>query len=273
MQRHCKLNLLLHIILIFLAAVTGELFCSTVKVVQHNDGQWQLLVDDQPYIIKGVCYNFWVIGDDPDAGTLRDWSILDLNGNGKNDVAYDSWVDTNQNNIQDQDEKVIGDWQLLKEMGCNTIRVYQTPTDNKRVIGLADKLTFGHPPNKKLLRDLYERFGIRVIIGHFFGEWAIGSGATWDKGTDYSDPKQRENLLECIKIMVNEHKNEPYTLLWMIGNENFNPLDHDNAEKNVPAFLSLVNEVAELIHSLDPTHPVALCNYGQRNLTEIKEFA
>ncbi|MDD5703947.1 MAG: glycoside hydrolase family 2 TIM barrel-domain containing protein, partial [Dehalococcoidales bacterium] len=202
--------------------------CSTVKVVQHDDGQWQLLVDNQPYIIKGVCYNFWVIGDDPDAGTLRDWSILDLDNNGKNDVAYDSWVDSNKNNIQDPDEKTIGDWQLLKEMGCNTIRAYQLPTDDKRVINLADKVTFGHPPNKKLLRDLYEQYGIRVIIGHFFGEWTIGSGATWDKGTDYSDPKQRKNLLDCVKVMVNEHKNEPYTLLWMIGNENFNPLDHDN---------------------------------------------
>ena len=224
-----------------------------------------------------MVYNFTVVGDDPNVASLRDWSILDLNHNGKVDVAYDSWVDLNKNNLQDADEKPVGDWQLLKDMGCNTIRVYQMPTADARLREIyknpGDKLTFFHPSNKELFRDLYARFGIRVIIGHYLGEWTIGSGAEWQAGTDYRDPVQRKRLLDCIRVMVEEHKDEPYTLMWMLGNENFNPYDHDNAEKEVEAFLTLVNEAAKLIHKLDPDHPVGLCNWQRAHLRDIGRFA
>ena len=149
------------------------------------------------------------------------------------------------------------------------------PSDDKRVSHLYDssgKITFGHAPNKKLFRDLFENYGIRVVVGHFFGEWTIGSGANWEDGTDYTDPVQRKNLLNGIRVMVEEHKDESYTLMWMIGNENFTPMDYDNAEKNVESFLSLVNEAAKLIKELDPNHPVAICNWAQAYIKEIAEF-
>ena len=204
-----------------------------VEVIKNGAGKWEMRVDGSPYFIKGVVFSFSVIGDDPDQQTLRDWSILDLDGNGKNDVAYDSWVDANLNNIQDSDENPVGDWQLLKEMGANTIRIYQMPSSDDRIndhyFYPGARLTFVHPPNKKLYRDLQERFGIMVIVGHFFGEWGIGSKAKWeDGGTDYTDPKQRANLLMNIRVMVEEHKDEPYTLMWLLGNENFSPHDHDH---------------------------------------------
>lgn len=247
-----------------------------VTLARPAPGQWELQVDGQPYFIKGEVFSFSVVGDDPDQGTLRDWSILDLDQNGRNDVAYDSWVDANANNIQDPEEPRKGDWQLLKEMGCNTIRIYQMPSADARLETLyrypGARLTFFHPPNKELFRDLARRFGIMTIVGHFFGEWTIGSGADWERGTDYTDPVQRANLLTAIRVMVEEHKDEPYTLLWLLGNENFNPYDHDNAEVQVEAFLTLVNEAAELIHALDPRHPVALCNWDVRHLKDIARF-
>lgn len=247
-----------------------------VKVVKHGVGQWELIVDRKPYFVKGVVYNVWTVGDDPRAGTLRDWSILDTDKNSRVDVAYDSWVDKNGNNVQDADEPAIGDWQLLKEMGANTIRVYQMPSADSRIAPLyvypSARLTYVHPPNKELFRDLYRRYGIMVIVGHFFGEWTTGSGATWDKGTDFTDPQQRKNLLMGIRVMVEEHRNEPYTLMWMIGNENFNPWDHDNAETQVPAFLTLVNEAAILIHKLDPHHPVGLCNLNDQHIEEMQKY-
>jgi beta-glucuronidase len=248
-----------------------------VEVKKHGAGQWELLVDGKPYFIKGVVYNFTVVGDDPNTATQRDWSVLDLNRNGRNDLVYDSWVDKNFNNVQDIDEPAVGDWQLLKDMGVNTIRVYQMPSRDERIRDLYNdknlKLTFDHPPNKEIFRELTERYGIRVIIGHFFGEWTIGSGADWDTGVDYADPQQRRNLLKNIQVMVEEHKDEPYTLLWLLGNENFMPHDHDNAEKNPEAFLTLVNEAARLIHKLDPHHPVALCNWDIDHLEDIARIA
>ncbi|MCK4917501.1 MAG: hypothetical protein KAS51_04750 [Candidatus Omnitrophica bacterium] len=265
-------NVGIGILMILFAIEQGYCASDVVKVVQHGPGKWQLMVNDNPYFIKGMVSNYTVVGDDPNNNTWRDWAILDINNNGKIDVAYDSWVDKNYNNIQDEDELAIGDWQLLKDMGCNTLRIYQMPSDDKRINHLyndSGKVTFNHPPNKKLFRELYENYGIRVVVGHFFGEWTIGSGANWEDGTDYTDPQQRKNLLECIRVMVEEHKDEPYTLMWMIGNENFTPMDHDNAEKNVEAFLSLVNEAAKLIKKLDPNHPVALCNWAQSYIKEI----
>lgn len=249
---------------------------SKVEVKKHGPGRWELLVDGKPFFIKGVVYTVIVVGDDPNTGTQRDWATLDLNKNRKNDAAYDSWVDKNRNNIQDPDEPAVGDWQLLKDMGGNTIRVYQMPSADPRLKDTfnndSSRLQYEHAPNKDIFRDLYRRYGIRVIVGHFFGEWTLGSGASWDKGTDYTDPVQRRRLLECVRVMVEEHKNEPYTLLWLLGNENFNPYDHDNAETQVQAFLSLNNEAAQLIHKLDPNHPVALCNWHLDKLADIARY-
>lgn len=248
-----------------------------VSVVHHGKGKWELLVNNSPYFIKGVVYGFSVVGDDPNVENMRDWSVLDLNQNGKNDLAYDSWVDKNLNNIQDGDEPAVGDWQLLKDLGANTIRIYQMPSDDERIRPFYQskglKLTFGHPPDKEIFRDLYSRYGIMVTIGHFFGEWSIGSGAKAGLGTDYTDPQQRKNLLEGIRVMVEEHKDEPYTLMWVIGNENFNPSNMDNAEKQVEAFLTLVNEATQLIHQLDPNHPVVFCNWHTDKLEDIARFA
>ena len=239
---------------------------------------WRLMVDGRPYVVRGVVYNFSVVGDDPANSTLRDWMYLDINDNGRNDVAYDSWVDVDKDNEQDPDEPAVGDWRLLKEMGVNTIRVYQLPSKDPRVMPLYTikdhRLTFGHAPNKELLRELFRDFGIRVIVGHFFGEWTIGSGATPpDEKADFTNPRHRQNILTAVKVMVEEHKDEPYVLMWMLGNENFNPYDLDNAEDEVEAFLSLVNEAAQLIHRLDPRHPVALCNWGMSNIEDIARFA
>ena len=55
-----------------------------------------------------------------------DWMGADENKNGKNDVGFDAWVDKNRNGKQDPDEPSVGDFQLLQEMGCNSIRVLNT---------------------------------------------------------------------------------------------------------------------------------------------------
>ena len=107
------------IVILMILVLVEKGYCASdvVKVVQHGPGQWQLMVNDKPYFIKGMVYNYTVVGDDPNVQTLRDWAIVDINNNGKIDVAYDSWVDKNYNNIQDEDELAVGDWQLMKDMG------------------------------------------------------------------------------------------------------------------------------------------------------------
>jgi len=213
-----------------------------VKLLQYKDKSWQLLVDGKPYIIKGVAYEPGKVGQSPDQGTLEDWMQQDANRNNKVDAPYDAWVDANKNNVQDPDEKAVGDFHLLWKMGANTIRIYH------------------HASNKPLLQDLYKNYGIMVLMGDFMGAYAIGSGASWYKGTDYSDPAQQENMLNSIKEMVNEHKNEPYVLMWVLGNEN-NYGVANNAKKDPLSYYKFVNKAAELIKSIDPhKRPIAICN-------------
>jgi len=210
-----------------------------VDIVKYENGHWQLRVEGKPYIIKGIAYSPTKIGQSPDSGTLQDWMQEDENNNGRADGPYDSWVDKNWNNVQDSNEPVVGDFQLLKEMGCNTMRLYH------------------HASNKALLRDLYDRFGIMIIMGDLLGAYTVGSGANWYEGTDYLNPEHRKNMLESVRKMVEDFKDEPYVLFWMLGNEN-NYGVANNARKNPQAYYSFVNEAAKMIKSIDRDHPVAV---------------
>lgn len=220
----------------------------TVQFIQYENGHWRLLVDGKPYFIKGVVYEPVKVGDRLNASNL--WMTYDTNHNGKLDTAYESWVDQNLNNRRDKKEAVVGDFQLLKEMGCNTIRIY-------------------HPSNikKEVFRDLFNRFGIRVMMGNFLGAYTWGSGAAWKDGTDYTDSIQRQKMKEDVKKMVLEFKDEPYMLFWMLGNENDvagsyenSTFNNTNARRVPEVYATFVNEVAKMVHELDPNHPVGISN-------------
>ncbi|MDP2939500.1 MAG: glycoside hydrolase family 2 TIM barrel-domain containing protein [Candidatus Omnitrophota bacterium] len=217
-----------------------------VKLVQYQNNHWQMMVDGKPYVIKGITYAPTKVCQSPDNATLKNWMEEDTDRNNKIDGPYDSWVDKNLNNTQDKDEPTIGDFKLLKEMGVNTIRLYYRPEANFKI-------------NKELLRELYNNYGIRVIMGDFLGKYAIGSGASWYEGTDYSNPKHQENMLNSIKNMVNEFKHEPYILFWLLGNEN-NYGVACNADKKPKDFYAFANSVAKWIKSVDSDHPVAITN-------------
>lgn len=232
-----------------------------VQLLQYQNGQWQMLVEGKPYFIQGVVYEPVKVGDKLTKANL--WMDYDFNNNAKPDTAYDSWVDKNSNNIQDKDEPTVGDFELLKEMSCNTIRIY-------------------HPLNikKEILRDLYGSFGIRVMMGNFLGAYTWGSGAIWEKGTDYTDPMQRKNMLEDLKKMILEFKDEPYILFWILGNENDmqgsyenSTFNNTNARLYPEAYAKFVNEAAKMIHKLDPNHPVGISNGSLRLMKYYNKYS
>lgn len=214
-----------------------------VRLVQYKNDDWQLLVEDKPYIIKGITYAPTKAGQSPDEGTLGNWMEEDFNKNDKQDGPYDAFVDKNKNNLQDEDELAVGDFKLMQDMGVNTIRLYHHPLK----------------PNKELLRDLYKTYGIRVIMGDFLGKYALGSGASWNPGTDYNNKEHRKNMIESVKAMVNEFKDEPYILFWLLGNENVYGYAC-NANEQPETFFKFANEVAGIIKSIDREHPVAICS-------------
>ena len=214
------------------------------KLVKHKNGDWQMVVEGKPFMIKGITYDPTKIGESPDKGTMENWTTQDTNNNGIIDSPYETWIDANKNNVQDEDEPIVGDFQLMKEMGVNCIRLYKQPFER----------------NKELLRKMHQEHGIYVVIGDFLGKYALGSGASWEEGTDYDNPEHKENMLNSVRKMVEDFKDEPYIIMWLLGNENVYGLGC-NADKKPESFFKFANEAAKLIKSLDPQNrPVGIAS-------------
>ncbi len=218
-----------------------------VRLVQYENSHWRLLVDGTPWVVRGLTFQPSQVGETPDEGSLRDWMTTDRNGNSRID-AFDTFVDANGNNRQDAGEPVIGDFALLRDMGVNTLRLYH------------------HASNKHLLRQLHREYGLMFMLGDFVGMYTVGSGATWEEGTDYLNLEQRKRMTESVKQLVREHKDEPYVLMWVLGNENNYGGVHGivggvgNAGKYPREYYRFLNELATWIHGEDPDHPVAIAN-------------
>ncbi len=245
--------------------VTKKRGSGRVKLVKYNDKYWKLFVDGKPFVVKGVTYTSTTVGESAHALNLRPWMTLDDNHNGKHDGMFDSWIDKNGNNKQDPDEPVIGDAQLLKDMGANAIRVYH-----------GVDFTGNYNPteyDKDLMRTLNKDYGIYFVVGDFLGAYTIGSQADWDLGTDYTSKRQKERMMAVVRDMVMDHKDEPYVLMWLLGNENQHPYTHTNANKNPEAYARFVNEVAKMIHEIDPNHPVMVGNLYTSGLKELATYA
>ncbi|MDD4939515.1 MAG: hypothetical protein PHE18_01670 [Candidatus Omnitrophica bacterium] len=150
----------------------------------------------------------------------------------------------------------ITDGKLMKDMGANTVRLYRVPTDTQET--------------KKVIRDLYQLYGIRTILGHWLGFWEYPCPF-------YADKTFRDRIKKEVLDMVALYKDEPGVLMWILGNENnyscfgrVNPWSSDEIDKETDLqkknqlrariYYSFVNELAREIHKIDPLHPVALGN-------------
>ena len=77
-------------------------------------------------------------------------------------------------------------------------------------------------------------------------------------------------MLSSVEDMVNEYKNEPYVLMWVLGNENnygtvgvmgVSAGTGCNVKKDIEAYYKFVNRCAKRIKELDTQQrPVAICN-------------
>ena len=263
MKRECFLTLVL--VLLVWAAWCAPSCAAVVKTHKSAQG-WELLVDGKPFFIHGMCYFPDTIGESPDDNTRRNWEMVDDDHDGRNDFGYETWVDANRNNKQDPGEKAIGDFELMRDMGVNTIRVYHHVSDDPalQALNLRSSKTLNYPPEaeKKILRELYKKFGIMTAMGDFLGAYTVSTGTSWDVGTDYTDPVQRANMLRSVEDMVKQYKDEPFVLMWSLGNENNLPFSHTQAGHQQEAYAKFVNDAAALIKKFDKNHPVAVCNGG-----------
>jgi len=233
-----------------------------VKTQKTSQG-WELLVNGKPFLVHGMCYFPDTIGESPDDNTRRNWEMVDDDHDGRNDFAYQTWVDTNRSNIRNSNEKDTGDFELMRQMGVNAIRIYNHVSDDPylQTLNTASSKTNNYPPQaeKKILRQLYLKFGIMTAMGDLLGAYTVSTGADWKTGTNYTDPLQRANMLKSVEDMVRWHKDEPYVLMWVLGNENDLPYPHTNAGSQPEAYARFVNEAAALIKKIDNNHhPVAI---------------
>lgn len=142
---------------------------------------------------------------------------------------------------------------LLKNMGVNTIRQYT-----------------GIQP--KWITYIYQKYGIYTMLNHSFGRYGLTINGVWTPNTNYSNAATKELLLKEAKEMVEEYKNTPGLLLFLLGNENNYGLFWDGAEtEDIPLedrkstirakdMYALFNEAIVEMKNIDKNHPMAICN-------------
>jgi len=116
-------------------------------------------------------------------------------------------------------DNLKNDLALMKEAGINTIRVYS-------------------PITEKVVLDQIHEAGLKVIIG--FG---------------YNQDGKFDILSGTFADYVKTWKDHPAILFWELGNEyNYHP---EWFGGQIETWYQALNDAAEKIHEIDPSHPVA----------------
>ena len=150
----------------------------------------------------------------------------------------------------------------------------------------------GQPGSYQLLRDgaPYRPIGAGAVAGSLVSlkahgansirTWHVGNGQILDDahalglsvslcldvgrerlGFDYNDEAAVARQLIRFRAQVDQFKNHPALLTWIIGNEL-------NIGSSNPKVWNAVNEIALMIHEVDPNHPAttALAGLGAKEL-------
>ena len=90
---------------------------------------------------------------------------------------------------------------LLKNMGVNAIRQYT-----------------GVPA--KWIQYIYEEYGIYTMLNHSFGRYGLTINGVWTPVTIYDDAVTMDLLMNEVTTLVEEYKDTPGLLMYLLGNEN-----------------------------------------------------
>lgn len=163
------------------------------------------------------------------------------------DYEYNYWGDPHK--------PWLLDGKLMKEAGVNTVRIYRVGKNPEEV--------------KQVLNDLYQKFGIHVLMGSYLGFW------NWPP-PNYTDDQFKEKVRTEVLEMVRLYKNCPGVLMWVLGNENNYSFDRQNIQRwsndaidalpdpeaqrkeKARIYYSFVNSLAQEIKKIDPSHPVVI---------------
>lgn len=131
----------------------------------------------------------------------------------------------------------VGDdyWADFKAAGGNTIRIYDT-TNIKSKLDRADSL------------------GLMVAVDIPIISYRASN-------SPYSDNTEVDIMTRRIKRLVSKYKDHPALLFWILGNEIHHP-----SPLKAKDFFKTFNYWIELIHDLDPNHPVTSSISGMSRL-------
>lgn len=118
----------------------------------------------------------------------------------------------------------------IKKYGGNSVRVW-------------------HEDNAQQILDEAHKHGLTVTLGLWMEREK--------EGFNYYDKKLVAQQLEKFRKIVLRHKDHPALLMWGVGNE-------VNMEATNSKVWNAVNEVAEMIHEVDPDHPTTTMLIGLR---------
>ncbi|MCC7143901.1 MAG: glycosidase, partial [Candidatus Eisenbacteria bacterium] len=160
-------------------------------------------------------------------------------------------------NLWDQPDAVIEaalarEMPLLQGMGVNAIRQY-----------------VGIPP--RWVRYIYEQYGIFTVLNHPLARYGFTLNGVWIPTVDYSDPRLRAAVKAEVVALVEQFRDTPGILIWLLGNENNYGLSWSSfeiealpeGERNAARarhLYSLFGEVITAVKATDPARPVAMAN-------------
>ena len=132
---------------------------------------------------------------------------------------------------------------LLKDFGGNTIRTWSI---DKKTLDKAHKL------------------GLKVVAGIWVQHMRH------DDKYDYSDPKFIKKQRKKVSSIVKKFKDHPAILAWGLGNE----VELHVPNETLPIIWKEMNNLAKIVKSLDPQHPImtAVAGFDSQKIIDIKNF-
>ena len=152
---------------------------------------------------------------------------------------------------------------LLKRMGVNAIRQYA-----------------GIPP--RWVQYIFEKYGIYTVLNHTAGRYGLTLNGVWIPQVDYSDAVIRKAITDEVGALVEQYRDTPGILFWLLGNENNYGLhwasreiealpEGKRDEARARQLYSLFGELIKGVKARDPHHPVAIANGDVQYLDLIAE--
>ncbi len=203
------------------------------------------------------------VAAEPDVRVVADQSGQKLQVDGEDYLVFGmnwGYMPIGENYLYDlwsQPEDVIltalsREMPLLQDMGVNSIRQY-----------------VGIPP--RWVQHIYEEYGITTMLNHTVGRYGYTIDGAWVPSVDYSDPQFRELVTEEIVDWVEQYRDTPGVLLWLLGNENNYGLhwssfeiealpEGERDEARARYLYTLYSDITDEIKRVDPEKLVAIAN-------------